>query len=391
MTKNFYKNKKDIPYGRQYIDSQDIRLVSKALKEDLITTGPYVKKFENKISDFLKVKYAASCNSGTSALHLALMVINLKKDDVIIMPAVNFIAVYNMASLINAKIFLADVDPLTGQMTPETLLECIKNYKIKKIKAFITMYLGGYPENVLNFFKIKKELKCLLIEDACHALGAKYLFNKKYLHIGSCNHSDISTFSLHPVKTITTGEGGIVTTNNKIFYEKIISLRSHNIHRHKKLYWKYDVKNIGYNYRLSDINCAIGLSQIKKIKNFLNYRKKIYNIYNDSLKNSSNFISLPNYSTNLPAYHLFLISINFKRIKKLKDKFFNFLKKNNIIAQFHYIPIYKFTIFKFKLNLGFYKGAETYYNNVVSLPIFFNLNLNSQKKIISKIKTFLKE
>ena len=149
---------KIIPYGRQHIDSQDIRFVSKALKEDLITTGRYVKKFENKISQFLKVKYTATCNSGTSALHLAFMAIDLKKDDAIIMPAINFIAVYNMARLMNAKIFLADVDPLTGQMTPEKLLECIKNNKLKKIKAIITMYLGGYPENVIEFCNIKKKI-----------------------------------------------------------------------------------------------------------------------------------------------------------------------------------------------------------------------------------------
>jgi len=160
---------KNIPYGRQYIDNQDIRSVSKALKQDLITTGDFVKKFEDKISKFLKVKYTTTCNNGTSALHLAFMAIDLKKDDAIIMPAINFIAAYNMARLMNAKIFLADVDPFTGQMTPETLLECIKKNKLKKIKAIITMYLGGYPENVEKFYLIKKKYKCYLIEDACHA------------------------------------------------------------------------------------------------------------------------------------------------------------------------------------------------------------------------------
>ena len=149
---------KFIPYGRQYIDNQDIKFVSKALKQDLITTGNYVKKFESDISKFLKVKYVSSCNSGTSGLHLALMAIKIKKNDVIIMPAINFIAVYNMAKLLNAKIFLADVDCLTGQMTPKTLLECIKNNKLKKIKAIITMYLGGYPENTIEFYNIKKNL-----------------------------------------------------------------------------------------------------------------------------------------------------------------------------------------------------------------------------------------
>ena len=138
-----------------------------------------------------------------------------------------------MARLLNVKIFLADVDPLTGQMTPNTLLDCIKNNKLKKIKAIVTMYLGGYPENTDEFHKIKKKLGCYLIEDACHALGAKYSYGQKYLSIGSCKHSDICTFSLHPVKSITTGEGGLVTTNSKDFYNKIISLRSHGILKKK--------------------------------------------------------------------------------------------------------------------------------------------------------------
>jgi dTDP-4-amino-4,6-dideoxygalactose transaminase len=377
---------KIIPYGRQYIDSHDIRLVSKALKEDLITTGRYVKKFENKISKFLKVKYAASCSSGTSALHLALMTINLKKDDVVIMPAINFIAVYNMARLMNAKIFLADVDPLTGQMTPDTLLECINNNKLKRIKAIVTMYLGGYPENAIEFYRIKKHFKCYLIEDACHALGAKYFFNKKYLPIGCCKHSDIATFSLHPVKTITSGEGGLITTNNKIFYNKIISLRSHGIVKIKKFHWKYNVNSVGFNYRLSDINCALAISQLKKINKFINARKKIYNFYKKSFKNNTNLLKLPLYSKNKQAYHLFLISLNSQKLKNTKDNFLKFLKKNNIFCQYHYIPIYKFKLFNKKVNLSFYNGSEFYYRNTFSLPIFYNLTNISQKKIIKKLK-----
>ena len=154
---------KTIPYGRQDIDAQDIKFVSKALKQDLITTGNYVKKFEKNISKFLNVKFASSCNSGTSAIHLAYMAIDLKKEDIVIMPAINFIAAYNMARLMNAKIFLADVDPLTGQMTPQTLLETIKRNKLKKIKVILTMYLGGYPENVIEFYNIKKKFNCYLI------------------------------------------------------------------------------------------------------------------------------------------------------------------------------------------------------------------------------------
>jgi dTDP-4-amino-4,6-dideoxygalactose transaminase len=379
-----------IPYGRQYIDKSDINFVSKALKQDLVTTGSYVKKFENKISEFLKVKHVVSCSSGTSALHLALMAINLKNDDVIIMPAINFIAVYNMAKLMNAKIFLADVDPFTGQMSPKTLLECIKKNKLKKIKAIVTMYLGGFPENVIEFYKIKKKFNCYLIEDACHALGSKYFYNKKYLPIGSCRHSDISAFSLHPVKTITAGEGGFLTTNSKELSNKIYLLRSHGIIRDKKYHWNYKISYLGFNYRLSDINAALGLSQLTKIHKFLNYRKKIYDFYFKELSSFHNILNFPKYNKdNISSYHLCLLSINFKKNMFTKDNFFKFLKKNKIISQFHYIPICKFNLFQKKIDLNHYKGAEHYYKNSLSLPIFYNLGFVYQKKILKLIKVFL--
>jgi dTDP-4-amino-4,6-dideoxygalactose transaminase len=384
---------KIIPYGRQHISSQDIRFVSKALKEDLITTGRYVKKFENKMSKFLKARFSISCSSGTSALHLALMAIELKKNDIIVMPAINFIAVYNMAKLIGAKVFLADVDPFTGQMTPETLLACIKRNKLKKIKAVVTMYLGGYPENVADFYKIKKFFNCYLIEDACHALGAKYYYNKKYFNIGSCVHSDIATFSLHPVKTITSGEGGLVVTNNKSFYNTMISLRSHGICKNRKGYhWKYNIYRAGFNYRLSDINCALALSQLKSLKKFIIYREKIFKKYKLYLKKISNLINFPfYYNKNKPAYHLFLVSINFNIIKSSKEKLLKYLIKENIFSQYHYIPIYRLKLFAKKINLSFYNGAEYYYRNTLSLPIFYNISQKSFKKILNKISFFFKE
>lgn len=380
---------KKIYYNRQFISSEDIKAVNSSLKKNLITTGPYVSKFENKLKKKLQVKYSVSCSSGTSALHLAFMSIDINKNDIVIIPSINFIAAYNMAKLMGARIILADVNPLTGQMTPQTLLECIKNNKIKKIKAIVTMYLGGYPENIIEFYKIKKKFNCYLIEDACHAMGARYFYKEKYLYIGSCNHSDISTFSLHPVKTITAGEGGVITTNNKNIFNKITSLRSHGINKNKNFHWKYNINRVGFNYRLSDINCALALSQLKQIDKFINYRKKIFETYKKKLKIITNLIDFPHYTKNKPCYHLFLISINFKRIKSTKDKLLKFLKKNNIFCQYHYIPIYKFKLFNKKINLKFYKGAELYYKNTISLPIFYNLNNNSQKKIINKIKFFL--
>jgi len=381
---------RNIPYGRQFVDSNDIREVSKALKQDLITTGGYVKKFENKISKFLKVNYALSCSNGTAALHLTFMAINLKKDDVVIMPAINFIASYSMAKFMSAKIYLADVDSFTGQMTPKTLINCINKNKIKRIKAVVTMYLGGYPENVIEFYKIKKKYKFYLIEDACHALGAKYFYNKRYIPIGSCQHSDIATFSLHPVKTITSGEGGLVTTNNRLIYNQISLLRSHGIKKNKKLHWKYNISRPSFNYRLSDLNCALALTQLKKINKFINYRKRIYDFYRNHLKINHIFINMRKYYKIMPSFHLYLLSINFKKIKKKKDDLLKFLKKENIYCQFHYIPIYKFKLFNEKINLNSFLGSENYLKNNISLPIFFNLKFFLLKKIIKKINTFIK-
>ena len=192
------------------------------------------------------------------------------------MPSINFISSYNLAKIMQLKVYLVDVDQYTGQVSPKKILECIKINKIKNIKAVITMYNGGYPENIKEFNEIKKKYNFLLIEDACHAFGSEYKYKNEYFKIGSCKHSDISTFSLHAIKSITTGEGGIVTTNNFKIAKNVELYRSHGILRNNKKHWKYDVVKHGYNYRLSDINCALGLSQLKKINLFLNKRKKYF-------------------------------------------------------------------------------------------------------------------
>ena len=378
---------KFIPYGRQCINNQDIKLVSKALKEDFITTGNYVKKFENKISKFFKVKYSLSCSSGTSALHLALIAIDLKKNDVIIMPAINFIAVYNMAKFMNARIFLADVDPKTGQMTPQTLFSCIRNNKLKKIKAIVTMYLGGYPENVIEFYKIKKKFNCYLIEDACHALGAQYIYKKKNIFIGSCKHSDIATFSMHPVKSITSGEGGVLTTNNKKIYEKVKLFRSHGLRKDKN-HWNYEIIYNGFNYRLSDINCALALSQLQKLKKFIFLRKEKFMLYKQKLSDLKFYLDTPNYNKDIrPSYHLFLINLNLKNISFKKNILFKEMLKKKIIVQFHYKPIFSFKkIYQSKSVKNNYIGALKYYKSTLSIPIFSSLTDKQQNYILKTIK-----
>ena len=377
---------KKIPNGKQIIDIKDISTVSRALRRNLITTGELVEKFETKIKNLLKPKYSKVCSSGPAGLHLSLLAIGIKANDVIIMPAINFIAVYNLSKSLGAKVLLADVDKFTGQMTPKTLRDCIKKNKVKKIKAIITMYLGGYPENVIDFFKLKKKYKCYLIEDACHALGSEYKVKSKYYNIGSCEHSDISVFSLHPLKTITTGEGGIVCTNNKYLDNKIKNLRSHGIKKTKK-HWIYSVETHGFNYRLSDINCALGISQIKKIHFFLKKRSKIAELYKKKLSNSFN---LPEYNKiNKNSYHLFIINLKKPNIN-LKNKIIETMSKSKINIHYHYIPIFMMKkIFSDKsFNKKHYQGAMYYFKSTISLPIYVNMTLNEVNLVVKKLNNF---
>tara|TARA_B100000963_G_C22623621_1_gene671204 strand:- start:216 stop:1370 length:1155 start_codon:yes stop_codon:yes gene_type:complete len=380
------RNKK-IYYNKQFIDKDDRLSVSKVLSQNLITTGPSVVKFENMIKKYVNSKFSHSCSSGTSAIHLAMISLGIQKGDIILMPAVNFIASYNMARSLNAKIFLVDVDEKTGQITPELVLKCISKNKLKKIKVLVTMYHGGYPENVEAFYRLKKVFKFLILEDACHAFGASYLHKGKYYKIGSCKHADVCTFSFHPVKSITTGEGGMVTTNQLKISKKIRLYRNHGIERSNKYYWKYNIKNIGYNYRLSDLNCSLGTSQLKKINFLINSRKKIYNLYVKKLSDINPNLYVHQFQKKIKSsFHLFLININFKNINKTKDHFIKFLNAEGIYPQFHYIPIYKFQVYKQKKI--YFSGAENYFKNTVSLPIFVDLNKSSQNKIIKSIKKY---
>ena len=378
--------KRIIPYGRQFISKEDIKNVSKTLRKDIITSGSEIPKFEKEIQKYLKCKYSTVCNSGTSALFLSLLSIGLKKNDVVIMPSINFVASHNVSKILGAKIYLADVNKYNGQMSPDDVINVCKKFKIKKIKALIVMYNGGYPLNSEKFYNLKKKYKCYIIEDACHALGAEYRFKKNLFKIGSCKHADISTFSLHPLKTITSGEGGIVTTNSKILDDQIKKFRSLGINRSKEKHWDYDVELTGFNFRLTDFQCSLGLSQLKKIKNFLKKRKQIAKKYNLGLK-KINQINIPIISKSYnSSNHLYLINIKRYNMKK-KESFIRYMMKNKILTQQHYKPVYKFKSFKGKYVS---RNAEIYYNSTVSLPIFYQLSSKEQNYIISKVNSFFK-
>lgn len=380
---------KYIRYGNQTINKSDINEVRKCLTSNYLTTGPYVIKFEKEFSKYVGSKYALTCSSGTTALHLAFLAIGLKKKDNVILPAINFIAAANMCKLIGANIFFADVNPVTGQMTAETLVDCIKKNKIKKLKLFCTMHHGGAPMYAKEFYKLKKKYKCFLIEDSCHSLGGMYS-RKKREFVGNCKYSDISTFSFHPVKSITTGEGGMIVTNKHDHYLKMKLLRNHGMEKKNykgKNNWSYEIKRIGFNYRMSDIQASLGVSQLKKLNQFITKRENIAKTYDKLLtKFNINYTKIINKDVR-SAWHLYLINLNFKKFKISRDYLIQKLHKKNIGVQVHYIPNYLQPIYKkFKSNL---EGAQRFYRNTLSIPIYPNLKKRDVKKIVLTLSKIL--
>tara|TARA_B100001123_G_C15313632_1_gene1025314 strand:+ start:1761 stop:2951 length:1191 start_codon:yes stop_codon:yes gene_type:complete len=388
-----------LPYSRQLIGKEEIAKINKVLKEDLITQGPEVLKFEKAFSKYVGAKYAVSCSSGTAALHLSCMALNITKKSKIITSSITFIASSNCAEFIGANVNFADIDDKTLCISTESLEEILK---VKKIDAVIVVHLSGHSSDMEKIYSLKKKYNFKIIEDACHALGGKY----KNTKVGSCKYSDISTFSFHPVKSITTGEGGMVTTNNKKIYEKIVLLRSHGINRsakgfknkkfafeknNKKNRWYYEMTNLGYNYRLTDLQASIGLVQLKKIDGFIKKRNSIAKFYYQNLLKSE-IIQLPikkNYTYH--SYHLFIIKINFKKLGKSRNYFMNELLKNKIGSQVHYIPVFLHPYYKKKYNYkkDKFPNAMKYYEQALSIPIFVDLKKKEQKFIVEKINKLL--
>ena len=384
---------KIIPYGKQYIDGEDIKAVSKALRNDLITTGSEVKKFEELFSKKVGSRYAVTCSNATAGLLLAYIALGIKKSEIIVMPAINFIASINMAHFIKAKIYLTDVDPKTGRMRPEDLLDCIKKNKLKKINTLIVMHHGGLPCDMKKFKSIQKKYKFNIIEDACHALGAKYSLKDE--KVGSCKYSSLSIFSFHPVKNITTGEGGIITTNNKKLYEKLKILRNHGILRKKssrKNYnWSYKIVTPGFNFRLNDFQCALGISQLKKLDKFISFRQSIAKQYINIFSSYKDLIDFPDIrEIKLSAFHLFILNLNLKKINQTRNQIIKKLFQKGIITQVHYIPIFCYPFYKNFFDKKFFHNAETYFKSCLSIPIFYGMKQKEIKHVSNTFKKIIK-
>lgn len=379
---------KKLFYGKQKIYNSDILEVTQSLREDKITTGKYTFKFENNFKNKLNSKYAMSCSNGTAAIHLCLMSLNLKKNSNILIPSINFVAAANVSKLMGLNIYFIDVDPMTGMITSQTFNECIKKNNIKKISVLFNTYLGGSTNNFKFFYKMKNKYNCYLIEDACHALGGYYSKDKM---IGDNTYSDFSIFSFHPVKNITTGEGGMITLKNKKNYLELLKLRNHGMIRYNQTEGysiKYDIVRNSLNYRISDINCALGVSQLKKLSYFVNYRKKLILEYKKNLLQISDKIKILNIdSYDQSGWHLIIIKLD----KRLRNDIIKFLAKKKIFCQIHYIPTYKFKVFRKLKFKNDFSGSEEYYRSCLSLPLSLNLTSKDVFFICSQIKKFFKK
>ncbi len=380
----------NIYYGKQHIDINDINKVISALKSEKITQGKYVKRFENDLKTKFKSKHCLVVNNGTSALYLSIKSLNLKNSSKIICSTNTFFSSIYTVIMNNLIPDFCDIEDQTYNIDLNKLEDKIK--KDRKIKAIIAVDFAGHPCDWESLNFLKKKYKLFLINDNCHAIGASIKGNQGY----ACKYADLVTQSYHPVKNITTGEGGSILTNNSNLSQKIELLRNHGMKRNdlsKKKFgqWFYEVKDFGFNFRLSDIHSALGISQLNKLKKFVYKRNQIARHYDKSFKNLD-CIKTPVVKKGFShAFHLYPVLIDFKKTKINKKKFFEKMIKVGINLQVHYIPVYRQKFLKnFKFNKKFFPVTEEYYKREVSLPIYFSLKKDKIDYVINQVKRVLK-
>lgn len=379
-----------IPYGRQDLSEEDIKAVVDVLKSDFLTQGPVVPAFEKAVMEYCSVKYAFAVNSATSALHIACMALEVGYNDIVWTSPISFVASSNCALYCGASVDFVDIDPLTYNMSISALKEKLQNAEKdgKLPKVVIPVHLTGQSCEMKEVFELSKIYGFKIIEDASHAIGGKYLDEP----IGNCMYSDITVFSFHPVKIITTGEGGMCLTNDAKLAIHLNRYRSHGIVRHPSEMtklpdgpWYYEQIELGYNYRMTDIQAALGLSQMKRLNEFVEARHKIADHYNQKLKEDW-MITPWQHPDTYSALHLYVIRIKEGNDKVAHLQMFEKLRSAGILVNLHYIPIYRQPYYQ---NLGFkindYPNAEAYYKEAISIPMYSSLTTEQQDFIIERI------
>jgi UDP-4-amino-4,6-dideoxy-N-acetyl-beta-L-altrosamine transaminase len=373
-----------IPYGSQWIDDQDIEAVTETLKSDYLTTGPKIKEFEDKFADYVDAKYAVAIANGTAALHAATYAAGIKKGDEVITTPLTFAATANSVLYLDATPVFADVDLETYNINPESIKKKITD----NTKAIIPVHYTGQPCEMDEIKEIAAENDLIIIEDGAHAVGATYKEQK----IGSIG--DLTTFSFHPVKNMTTGEGGMITTDSKKLYDKLMKFRTHGITKDESEYinpsdgpWYHEQQELGYNYRITDIQAALGITQLEKLDDFLARRREIVNRYNQEFKDIEGLIIPKQLENTNSAWHIYVLQLELEKITADRKEIFNALREKNLGVNVHYIPVYFHPYYQ---SLGYEKGicpkAERLYERIITIPLYPKMTDQQVEEVIKRIK-----
>ena len=361
-----------LPYGRQTIDEDDIAAVSEALRADFLTTGPRVEAFEAAFAEVVGARHAVACANGTAALHLAMLALAVRPGEAVIVPSITFLATANCARYVGAEVVFADVDPESGLMTPQTLAEALPRLGGRRLRAVLPVHLRGDACDLPGLQAVAHNAGAVLVEDAPHALGTTTNYGNTTNIIGDVKYSAMSTFSFHPVKTIATGEGGMVTTNDPALAERLRRLRSHGMVRPAAAEpWWYEMPEIGFNYRLPDVLCALGLSQLGKLPMFAERRRALATSYAASLAPLAPIVRLaaqPAWSQ--PVLHLMTVLIDFGAAGRSRAQVMAALSAQGVGSQVHYIPVHRQPYYRERYGALNLPGAEAWYDRCLSLPLY---------------------
>ena len=376
-----------IPYGRQNIDQNDIDAVVLTLQSDYLTQGPKVREFELKFAEYVGANYALAVNNATSGLHLSVLSLNLSKGDRVITTPITFAASANCVRYAGGEVWFADINPNTYLLDINSVKDLIESKPKGFFKGIIPVDFAGLPVNTQEFRALADAHELWIIEDACHAPGGYFVDSKSEKNFcGNGNYSDIGVFSFHPVKHIACGEGGMLTTNSKELYEKLMLLRTHGITKENMQEnhgnWYYEMQELGFNYRLTDFQSALGITQLAKNKKGVERRNEISATYKKSFEGKIKFQDLPDGTYN--AHHLFIIEVENRK------ELYNFLHSKGILAQIHYIPVHTMPYYK---NIGYLdanlKNAEKYYSKCISLPMYPTLSNEEQSYVTDNVLEFI--